>query len=216
MVAVQMKPEYGPTLGRLLAPRWQAASRLVRAVTICSGIALVALLAAAGLTLENAGFSHGGPVPFSFEYRDLYRVASDPGGFVKVQRHRPDGALEDSYAVDPLWLPPYSGELSGYLPVYAASYIRGLSRRYRDFVLTGEGKTRVDSIYGYDVFYTAVVDGREMFGRDVLLLPERSGVREGVDIVMLTSPTASSQVTAPSEVASAGVLERPLKSFAFG
>jgi hypothetical protein len=35
-------------------------------------------------------------------------------------------------------------------------------------------------------------------------------------IVMLTSPTANAQVTAPLEVASAGVLLRPLKTFALG
>jgi hypothetical protein len=37
-----------------------------------------------------------------------------------------------------------------------------------------------------------------------------------VIIVMLTSPTADAQVTSPSEVASAGVLLRPLKTFALG
>jgi hypothetical protein len=215
MAGVQMKPEYGPTLGRLLAPRWHAASALVRGVAICAGVALLALLVAAALTLMNATYSHGGSVPFSFDYRDLYRVPADKGGYVKIQRHRPDGSLEDSYAVDPLRLPPYSGEISGELPLYAASYIDELQRRDRDFVLQGEGKTRVNSVYGYDVFYTAVVGGREMYGRDVLLLPERPGVREGVDIVMLTSPTADSEVTSPMEVAFAGVLERPLKSFSF-
>jgi hypothetical protein len=55
-----------------------------------------------------------------------------------------------------------------------------------------------------------------MWGRDVLLLPERQGAREGVDIVMLSSPTANSAVTSPMEVGSAGVLLRPLRSFAFG
>ena len=33
-----------------------------------------------------------------------------------------------------------------------------------------------------------------MYGRDVLLLAQRPGEREGVKIVMLTSPTANSQV----------------------
>jgi hypothetical protein len=37
-----------------------------------------------------------------------------------------------------------------------------------------------------------------------------------VSIVMLTSPTANAQVTSPSEVASAGVLLRPLKTFTLG
>ncbi len=216
MTAVPMKPEYGPTLGRLLSPRWRAASPMLRGLVIAAGVGVVAVLVAAVLTLENATFSHGGTVPFSFAYRSLYRVAPDPGGYVKVQRRRSDGTLEDSYAVQPLALPPYSGELSGELPVYAAGYIRGLQRRDTGFVLRGEGKTRVNAVPAYQVLYTATVEGRTMYGRDVLLLPERAGAREGVEIVMLTSPTANAQVDSPLEVASTGVLLRPLKTFTFG
>jgi hypothetical protein len=216
MVAVPIKAEYGPTLGRLLSPRWRAASPWARGLVLASAVGLLALIVAAVLTLENATFSRGGKVPFSFSYRSLYRVAPDPGGYVKVQRRSPSGRLEDSFAVQPLRLPTYSGELSGELPLYGAEYIRSLSSRYAHFSLRGEGKTKVNSVPAYDVMYTAVVEGRKMFGRDVLLLPERPGVREGVDIVMLTSPTANSQVTSPLEVASTGVLLRPLKTFTFG
>jgi hypothetical protein len=216
MTAVPMKPEYGPTLGRLLSPRWRAASPMLRGLVIAAGVGVVAVLVAAVLTLENATFSHGGTVPFSFAYRSLYRVPPDPGGYVKVQRRRSDGTLEDSYAVQPLVLPPYSGESSGELPVYAAGYIRGLQRRDAGFVLRGEGKTRVNAVPAYQVLYTATVGGRTMYGRDVLLLPERAGAREGVEIVMLTSPTANAQVDSPLEVASTGVLLRPLKTFSFG
>jgi hypothetical protein len=215
MAAVRMKPQYGPTLGVLLSPRWRAASPLVRAIVIAACVALLALLIGAGLTLENASYSHGGPVPFSFSYRNLYRVKPDPGGFVKMQRHRSDGELEDSLAVGPLRLPPYSGTLSGELPLYAAGYITGLRRRHPQFELAGEGKTKVDTIFAYAVSYTTVLDGRTMWGRDILLLPERPGAREGVDIVMLTSPTADSQVDGPQEVGSAGVLSRPLRTFSF-
>jgi len=74
----------------------------------------------------------------------------------------------------------------------------------------------VNTVFGYNVFYTAVLEGRRLYGRDVLLLPERPGVREGVDIVMLTSSTANSRVTSPSEVASTGILQKPLKTFTFG
>jgi hypothetical protein len=216
MAAVPMKPEYGPTLGRLLSPRWRAASPLARGVVVAAAVGLLALLVGVALTLENAGFSHGGKLPFSFAYRSLYRVAPDPGGYVKVQRRRADGTLEDSYAVEPLLLPPYSGELSGELPVYAAGHIRSLEQRDTEFVLRGEGKTRVNAVPAYQVLYTAVVEGRTMYGRDVLLLPELHGAREGVEIVMLTSPTANSQVDSPLEVASTGVLLRPLKTFTFG
>jgi hypothetical protein len=215
MVAVPMKPQYGPTLGRLLSPRWRAASPPARAAVITAAAALVALFVAIALTLENASFSHGGRVPFSFAYRGLWKVAPDPGGYVKVQRRRPDGALLDSYAVEPLSLPPYSGELSGELPLYASGYIRALAQRNPDFVLRGEGKTRVNGVPAYHVLYTATVEGRTMYGRDVLLLPERKGPREGVNIVMLTSPTANAQIDSPLEVAGTGVLLRPLKTFSF-
>jgi hypothetical protein len=216
MVALQMKPEYGPTLGRLLQPRWRSASRLARAAVIAAGVALLVGVLAAVLTLENASFSYGGRVPFSFEYRDLYRVARDPGGYVKVARRRSDGRLEDSFAVEPLRLQPYSVGLSAELPLYAAGYIRELGSRYEGFVLRGEGKTKVNTVPAYAVFYTALVEGQTMYGRDILLLPERPGAREGVDIVLLTSASESSESATPAEVGTTGVLQRPLRSFTFG
>ena len=216
MAGVPIKPEYGPTLGRLLSPRWRTARPLTRALVLAACAGVVALVIGAVLTLENAHYSHGGAVPFGFSYRSLYRARPDPGGYVKVDRRRADGSLEDSFAVGPLALPPYSGSLSGELPLYAEGYIRSLQRRYRGFVLRGEGKTRVNTVPAYDVFYSAEIEGETVWGRDVLLLPETPGARRGVDIVMLTTPTSSAQVTSPLEVATAGVLLRPLKTFSFG
>jgi hypothetical protein len=219
MVAVGMKPEYGPTLGQLLAPRWHAASRLTRRTLTVAGVALLVAILAAALTLQNASFSHGGSVPFSFSYRGLYRVSPGPGGFVKIQRHHADGTVRDSMAVDPLRLAPYTGLPSAELPLYATSYIRGLSRRYTGFVLRGEGKTRVNNIPGfpgYNIYYTVRVQGRKLFGRDILLVPERPGATEGVDIVLLSSPTRSSSLSSPLEVALSGILVRPLRTFSLG
>lgn len=216
-VAVPMKPEYGPTLGRLLSPWWGRASRLVRTAAIGGGVALLAALVGLALTLENAHYAHGGRVPFSFSYRGLYRVRPDAGGYVKVQSRWQDGSLKYSFAVDPLRLPRYSGALLGELPIYAAGYIRALSRHSREFALRGEGKTRIsNTLTGYQVAYSEDVEGREMYARNVLLLPERPGVREGVIIAMLASSAASAQVSSPLEVAESGILLRPLKNFAFG
>jgi len=214
-MAVPMKPGYGPTLGQLLAPRWRAASPWKRRA-VWAVCALLAVLVAAGvLTLLDSTYSHGGRVPFSFSYRGLYRTRPEPGGFVRIER-RAGGRLEYSFAVNPLVLPPYSGDLAAELPVYADRYIAGLRGRYRDFVLRGEGKTRVNTVPAYDVLYTATVEGREMYGRDALLLPERAGAREGVGIVMLTAPGASRQVDGPNEVGTVGLLQRPLRSFTLG
>jgi hypothetical protein len=215
VATIPLKPQYGPTLGRLLAPRWHAAPRVARGAVIATGGGLVVLAVAAALTLLPARISYGGVAPFHFSYRGLYRTTPALGEYVQVQR-RSGGRLEDSFAVSPLRLPPYEGGLSGELPLYASSYIRELGAKYRGFVLRGEGKTRVNTVPGYNVLYTATIEGREMYGRDVLLLPERPGGRDGVVIEMLTSPGASSQVTSPLEVASAGVLEKPLETFTFG
>jgi hypothetical protein len=217
MSAVPMRAEYGPTLGRLLAPRWRAARRWTRAAVAIAGVVVLAAGVALALTLENARYSHGGLVPFHFSYRGLYRATPDRGGYVKVQAHGDDGALRYSFAVDPLRLPRYSGELLGELPVYANSYIRTLARRYEDFVLRGEGKARVNvNLTGYQVLYTAKVGGERVYGRDVLLLPPHAQAREGVAIVMLNSTTTTPRIDSPQEIAGKGVLLRPLKTFAFG
>ncbi len=215
MASIPLKPEYGPTLGELLAPRWRAASRVVRTIVVAGGVALLALAVGAALTLENAHYARGGPVPFSFSYRGLYRTAPAAGEYVQVQR-RVHGRQEDSFAVGPLNLPPYTGSLSAELPLYAASYIDGLRHRYAGFVLHGEGKTRVNTVPAYAIAYTAQIAGHTIYGRDILLLPERPNVRAGVHIVMQSSAGASSQVTSPLLVGTAGVLERPLETFTFG
>lgn len=213
MASIPLRPEFGPTLGELLAPRWHAASRLARAIVVAVGVGLLALVVAAALTLENAHYSHGGPAPFSFSYRGLYRTAPASGEYVRV-RSPAHGPLRNSFAVGPLRLPPYTTSLSAELPLYATAYIDGLRHRYTGFVLRGEGKTRVNTVPAYTIAYTARIAGRTVYGRDVLLLPERPGARAGVHIVMLSAP--SSQVSAPLLVGTAGVLERPLETFTFG
>jgi hypothetical protein len=210
MATIPLKPQYGPTLGTLLAPRWHAAPRVARGLVWAAGAGIVVLAIAAALTLWPATYSHGGAAPFHFSYRGLYRTTPEPGQYVRIDR-RSGGRLEDSFAVSPLRLPPYSGGLSGELPVYASGYIGGLSRKFSDFTLRGEGKTRVNTVPAYNIFYTARVEGREMYGRDVLLLPEREGVRDGVALELLTLPSGG--IASPLEVATAGVLERPVETF---
>jgi hypothetical protein len=214
MAGVPLKPEYRPTLGQLLSPRWRRASRSVRWLVLALAAALVVAVAALVLALLPARISHDGPVPFSFSYRGLYSTAPDPGGYAKVTRRR-GGLLEDSFAVQPLRLPAYRGSITGELPLYATGYVKALASRYRDFELQGEGKTRVNEVAGYSVYYTAKVQGRAMYGRDILLLPERPGTRDGVAIVMLSAPGAARGVTSPQLVATEGVLYKPLRSFTF-
>lgn len=212
MASIPLKPQYGPTLGRLLEPRWRAARPFTRGFTIAAGLVLAVFLIVAVFSLLDASYSHGGPVPFSFRYRGLYRSTPDPGGYVKVARSS-HGQLEDSFAVSPLRIPPYSGSVTGVLPLRSAGYVRDLRRRFAGFRLQSEGKTRITStLAGYDVRYSALIDGQRLSGRDIFLLPSGAHVREGVVLEMLTSEHAS--VAKP--VATQGVLEKPLKTFSLG
>ncbi|HEY2631473.1 MAG TPA: hypothetical protein VGI26_03755 [Solirubrobacteraceae bacterium] len=212
MTSIPLKPQYGPTLGRLLEPRWRAAPKVARVMVVGVAVALLVLAVGGALTLLNASYSHGGRVPFSFSYKGLYRTTPDHGGYVKVASIS-SGRLRNSFAVAPIVLAPYTGSVTGELPLFASGYIHTLERRFADFKLKGEGKTRITStLAGYDVRYTMLLDGRAMYGRDIMLMPPGRHVLEGVVIEMLTDEHAS--VAKP--VANSGVLETPLKTFAFG
>jgi hypothetical protein len=222
MPALPLKSEYGPTLGELLAPRWRRASAARRALWLAVLALAVAAILGATLTLLGPTVSHGGAVPFGFSYGGLHRVAPEPGEYVRVQRLAGD-RLEDSFAVSPLTLPPYHGAIGAALAMYAAGYIERRARARipgrSGFVLRGEGSTQIDAVPGdatYNVFYTAAVQGREMYGRDVLLLPDRPGARRGVEIEMLTAVAGNRQVTSALDVGIKGALEEPMGSFALG
>jgi hypothetical protein len=221
MPALPLKSEYGPTLGELLAPRWRRSSRAVRVGWVAAAVLVLAAVAGAALTLASPTVSHGGPVPFSFSYGGLFRTSPPPGWYAKVQRVQ-GGRLEDSFAVGPLVLPPSHGEALGAgLALYAAGYIPRLAAArppgQTGFVLRGEGSTQIDAVSTYatyNVFYTTVVGGQEMYGRNVLLLPQRPGARRGLQIAMLTAAAGNRQVTSPLDVGVKGALEEPLSTFA--
>ena len=212
MASIPLKQQYGPTLGKLLQPRWRATAPMVRVILLVLATGLLALILGAVLTLRNTSYSHSGEVPFSFDYKDLHPITPDPGGYVKIARHSARG-LESSYAVAPLLLAPYAGSLTGELPLVAAGYTRSLVHRFAHLEIEGEGKTRINStLSGYQVLYKALLGGRTVYGRDVMLLPSTPGARKGVVVEMLSTEVA----TVAKPVGSSGVLETPLKTFAFG
>ncbi len=227
MPTLPLKSDYRPTLGELLAPRWRRASLVVRTLWVAAGALVVAVIAGSALTLASPTVAHGGPVPFSFSYGGLRRADPAPGGYARVQRVV-DGRLEDSFAVGPLLLPAYQGALGAALAMYGSGYVQRLVAarppgahipEQSGLVLRGQGSTQIDAVGSYatyNFFYTTTVQGREMYGRNVLLLPDRQGVRRGVEITMLTAVAGNHQVTSPLDVGVKGALEEPLGTFALG
>ncbi len=217
---VALQSRYGPTLGELLAPRWRRASRASRALVVLAGVLSAVVVLGGVLTLEHPRLSSSGGtgMSFSFSYPGLYRARPARGELALVRRTK-GGRLEDSFAVAPLELARYRGEPSAALALYATAAIGRLAARHPGFGLRGEGWTQLNSISPYavyNVFYRARLRGREMYGREVLLLPERVGARRGVEISMLDAAGSDKQVDSPLLVGAKGVLAGPLGSFALG
>ncbi len=219
MPSIPLKPEYGPTLGELLAPRWRAARRATRLGIAVAVIALLALTAAIVLTLVDAHYSQGGPVPFHLRYRSLARTTPAAGEYVRLQANGPDGSLDNAFAVGPLLLPPYTGNASGFLPLYATGVIAGLARQYPGFTLQGEGEERVDTtngVYnpnGYEISFTTRRGSELIDARVVLILAPHGGGRRGLTVTMLTR--ANSGVDPAHPVGDAGVLNLPFGTLTF-
>ncbi|HEX2017184.1 MAG TPA: hypothetical protein VGN69_10845 [Solirubrobacteraceae bacterium] len=210
-----VKPEFGPTLPQVVAPRLAALSpgarRLVRLAALGLGALLVAGLA---LFPWHRHYSHTGAVDFDLHYsRSLHRVTPDPGGFVKLEQDR-RGRLVQSLAVNPVRLPAYRGLPGGELPLFAVGYIQRLAARHRDFRLISEGKTRVNTAPGYAVLYTARLGPRTLYGRDDLLVPDSPGRRDGVAIEMLATPEAN--VNGTTGLGSLGPVGAVVRGFNLG
>jgi hypothetical protein len=220
MPSIPLKREYAPTLGELLWPRWRAAGRGVRALVVVGVVAFCALVGAVVLTVIDSGYSHGGPVPFSFRYRSLSHRTPVGDEYVRLEADGAHGKLENLFAVAPLQLPAYAGRPSGYLPVYATAVVAALARQYPDFALIGEGEERVNTVSGqnnpagYEIMFTTRRAGQVIDGRAVLVLDRHSaGERSGVIITMLTH--ANSAVDKSHPVGNQGVLNLPFGTFAF-
>jgi len=177
---------------------------------VVAAAAIVILYPRDGWVLYN-----GRAVSFNLRYpRSLHRVRTPAGAYARIEQRDARGRLLRWFEVDPLRLAPFRGEISGALPVFASRYIATLARRTSGFLLQTETKTRVNLNPGYTVTYRALLGGRPVLGRVVMLLPAVSGVRDGVVLTMGTEP--SPLVPGPDQVAANDALQVPLRSFRFG
>lgn len=216
MRAPTVKPQFGPSLADLVAPRLRGVSPGLRGL-IAAGAALVAA-AVVVVVLRSGGtsFVYRGSPAFNFTYpAPLHAVVPPAGADTRIEARSSTGRLLEWFEVDPLKLGPYSGEISGQLPVFATSYIAGLARRVPGFALQSETKTRINLVAGYSVTYSGRFDGQLMYGRLVMLVPALTGQRDGVILSMGIQPSASVDYS-PDAVGSADILEKPFRSFRFG
>lgn len=208
-------PEFRPTLTESLRARLGG---VLTAVTL--GIGALVLLAAAGFMLLRSDaegtdvVQREGPVQFNFRYTDgLERIAPQGDELVHLEARRSDLFVQ-SFAVSPLRLPPYRGEVVGYLPLFAAREIDALRDRFAEFELVQDGKTRVNEAPGYSVLFRARLGRRRLYGRYIMLPAPGPGSRDGVRLALLATPAAG--VSKAADVGVRGVIKRPYRTFRFG
>ncbi|MEA2273319.1 MAG: hypothetical protein QOI98_2027 [Solirubrobacteraceae bacterium] len=219
-MASSLRPEFGPTLPELLAPRWRGLGVVPRRALVVAALA-VAALAALALRAAVGGdqeFVHRQAPTFNLRYPDaLKRLAPRPGDYLRLESTR-NGLFLQSFAVRQLHLPAYRGAPDGEFPFFAESYIASLARQLKGFQRAcdgcGEGKARINEVPGYSINFQAKLGNRTLYGRDVMLVNGGPGTRDGVILEMRATPAA--KVAGPETVGSGGVLKLPLRSFRFG
>jgi hypothetical protein len=207
-----VKPQYGPTLVQMLAPRSFAARAAAAALAVLLVVAVVAVVLA---TRPNQTFVlERTPVTFNFAYGPDFRRVPPAGSIVALE-HKRAGLFLDSYVIRPLTLPPYRGAAGGMLPIYANGYMERLRRRYPTFQFVGEGRARINNGIGYEVTFRSNRGGRTLYVRHLLLVEELpDGRRHGVVIELESTPAAGTPNA--DEIGNHGALKQALRSFRFG
>lgn len=207
-------PEHRPTLPELVGARVGR-----RGLVAVSAVAVLPALLLAFLVLRPEDdstdvVSTAEPAPFHFRYTaGLERVAPKGDELVRLEARRGELFIQ-SFAVSPLRLPPYRGETSGSLPVFAAGEIEALRARFAEFELVQDAKTRVNDVAGHVILFRARLGERRLYGRQVLLPEPLPGTRDGVRLLLLATPAGG--VSRASEVGVRGVVKRPYRTFRFG
>lgn len=212
-----MRPQFGPTLPELLAPRLRGIGRARRAALVAAGLLALALLALAvrgsGSTTDTAVVRE--PVAFNLVYDTarLERPPPPPGAALELRTPASDPDAE-SFTVRPITLPAYRGEAAGVQPIVASALIERMRRADPAFILRSEGRTRINGQPGYQIQFQTRVGGRTAYGRRALLFADEPGVREGADVTVLS--VRSDTIPNVDAVGSNGPMKQPYRSFRFG
>jgi len=216
-----VRPEFGPTLPELLAPRVRA---LPRAAQIA--LAVLAALVVAGAVYvvvhrreadERPQAVVRSPIAYNLLYTaPLERVAPRGRETLRLQT-RAGASAPQSFTVTPYKLPPYKGDATGILTLQSANMITQMRRTIPGFVWRGDGRVNYNRQPGYEILYQAKIDGRTTYGRRTILLPGGdTPPREGVDISMVAARSDSIPRVDAVGATNGTALKTAIRSFRFG
>jgi hypothetical protein len=214
-----VRPEFGPTLPELLAPRVRALPRAGQVVLAALAAIVVVGLAMFVFRKETDSRARAvvrEPIAYNLVYPPaLQRVR--PRGRETLRLETPAGATDpQSFAVTPYKLPPYHGDSTGILTLDSANMITQMRRTIPGFIWRGDGRVNYNRQPGYEILFQSKIGGRTTYGRRTILVPGGDvPPKEGVDITMLAA--RSEAIPRVDEVgASAGALKTAIRSFRFG
>ena len=210
-----VREEFGPTLPELLGQRLDVPARKVWVAFAAVGAVVVAV--AVGLALRPTPGQHGAvvrePIAYNLVYTDaLHRVAPRGGETLRLQSR---SGPPQSFAVTPLRLAPYKGDVTAALTGLSSGLIDRMRAQYQGFVWRGDGRVNINKQPGYQIIFQARVNGRTTYGRRVMLVAEPDPPpREGVDITILAARSPS--VPNLDSVGATGALKTAYRSLRFG
>jgi len=218
-----LRPEFGPGLPDVLAPRLRWPVRRARRFLIGLFVVLVAVQGARVAISGGSGLTNDAivsePVAFTLGYRDaLERVRPQAGEALRLQSVAGAKTVE-RFTVAALRLAPYTGDQAGILPVLAAREVGRLRASFpTGFRYRGDGRARINESPGHQLLFQTRIGGRLFYGKRFLLLPEveppAQQPREGVVITLLSR--YSKATPSVDAVGVFGVAKGPLRSFRFG
>jgi len=211
-----VREEFGPTLPELLGARLgvpvRTIWRVLAAVGVLVVLALVWLAFVRG-TPGQAGVVVRGPVTFNLIYTDALRKVAPRAG--ETLRLRTTAGPAQSFAVRPLRLAPYKGDVSAELTLLSARLIRQMGAQYPGFLWRADGRVNINQQPGYQIVFQARIGGHTTYGKRVLLVSAPDPPpRTGLDITMLSE--RSPAIPRADAVAANGPLKTPYRSVRFG
>jgi hypothetical protein len=211
-----VREEFGPTLPELLGERLGVPVRTLWRALAAVGIVVVVVLAWLVFVRDTpgqAGVVVREPVTYNLIYTDaLRRVAPRAGETLRLQSQ---AGPPQSFAVRPLRLAPYKGDVSAALTLLSARLIEEMRATYPGFLWRGDGRVNINQQPGYQIVFQARIGGRTTYGKRVLLVAAPDPPpRAGLDVTMLAA--RSPAIPRADAVATNGALKTPLRSLRFG
>jgi hypothetical protein len=210
-----VREEFGPTLPELLGSRLGVPARKVWLAFAAVGVvaAAIALWLALRPTPGQSAVVVRQPIAFNLIYTDaMKRVAPRAGEVLRLQSR---SGPPQSFAVRPLRIPAYKGDVSAQLTFMSARLIDQMRAHYNGFIWRSDGRVNINKQPGYQITFQATVNGRTTYGkRTLLVVGPDPPPHSGLDFTALAA--RSPAVPKADAVASNGALKTPYRSVRFG